>query len=574
MRLIPELLELHAGERPGRALFTYLKFDGTVPERWTYGELFTRAQAVAGRLTALELRGKPVLLVYPAGPDFAPAFFGALLAGAIATPVPVPRFESQYQRLESVAADCEPGAMLSSAATLAWLDGRIAAESRLRTCQWIDTSGEMPGETVAPVPPYGDDIAVLQYTSGSTSEARGVAVSHGNLAHNVATITREFQPSAGARLLSWLPHFHDMGLIGGVLSPLTWGGEAMLMSPQAFLQRPLRWLEAISEYGVEVSGAPNFAYEMCVKWARRGTLPALNLSGWRIAFVGAEPVRASTLAAFRETFAPYGLPDTALLPCYGMAEATLLVTCKPAHTPPVIHTLSREALERGRAVVSDAADAVRLTGCGYAVTETELRVVRPGSDEYLGPNEIGELWIRGPQVAQGYWKDAGAFQARLANSARTYLRSGDLGFLTDDGEFVFVERLKDLIVLNGQNYFCHDLELAATESHESLTADGCAVALLETGAEPHLAVVVEFPMDQTHRAEEAAAAVRGALFRVHGLAPKTIAFVPPGKLSRTTSGKLQRRLTVKRLASGQARLLAWSGEPLPEFLYLNGELHV
>jgi acyl-CoA synthetase (AMP-forming)/AMP-acid ligase II len=480
--MVTDLLAMWARKRPSETAFSYLTFDGSDPLKTNYAELHGSAVKIAAHLSGYGLRGRPVLLLYPSGPDFAPAFFGVLLAGAIATPVPLPRFESQYQRLDGVAADCKPGAILSTAALLGWLEARLPAGSPLRACPWLASDCENGSGSLLPEPPIPADIAVLQYTSGSTSDPRGVAVTHANLAHNLATITREFRPSTNARLLSWLPHFHDMGLIGGVLSAMTWGGESILMSPQQFLRRPLRWIEAISQYGVEVSGAPNFAYELCVNRADRGgpdpLNTALDLSSWRIAFVGAEPIRASTLARFTERFRTFGFQASSLLPCYGLAEATLLVSCKPAGAVPSIYSLSRDGLEKGCATRSEDPDAIKLVGCGRSVADTDLRIVEPGSGEPLGHNRIGELWISGPQVTRGYWsrnRDL-SFCATLEGFlGKAFLRTGDLGFLTEGGEFVFVERLKDLIVLNGQNYVCHDLDQSVTASHALLSADGCAV---------------------------------------------------------------------------------------------------
>jgi acyl-CoA synthetase (AMP-forming)/AMP-acid ligase II len=572
--LVTDLLELWARERPEQIVYTHLNFDGSDPVRLTYAELYRSAAAIATRLIEDSLHGRPVLLLYPAGPGFAPAFFGTLLAGAIATPVPVPRFESQHRRLAAVAMDCAPAALLSSAATLDWLEQKVPATSPLRTCVWLASDWEASSDPEIPDSPIPADIAVLQYTSGSTSEPRGVGVTHANLAHNLATITKEFQPSANARLLSWLPHFHDMGLIGGLLCPLTWGGQSILMTPQQFLRRPLRWLDAIAEFRVEVSGAPNFAYELCVKWAERETavLSSLDLSSWRIAFVGAEPIRATTLARFTEYFEPCGFRKSSLLPCYGLAEATLLVTCKPAGTQPTIYSVSRDSLEQGRAVpCQEPGRAISLVGCGYPAAGTDVSIVDKFG-EPLGCGRVGELWVSGPQVARGYWagKDSGAFDATLKGcSGRSFLRTGDLGFLTESGEFVFVERWKDLIVIHGQNYACHDLEQSVAESHPLLRPDGCVVGVLDTATGSHLVVAAEFPADALDKIEEAAQAIQGALFTVHGLAARTVAFLPQGKLSRTTSGKLQRRDTLKRLVSGSLGLLASIGEPLPDSHAMN-----
>jgi acyl-CoA synthetase (AMP-forming)/AMP-acid ligase II len=556
---------------PDQPAFTWLRFDGADHARYSYGELYRRANAVASALRARGLRGFPVLLMHPAGPEFTPAFFGALMAGAIAVPVPAPRFASQYERLESAARDCSPRAVISTPALYESIGSRMPADSILRRIPWFTNFDEQPsGDGL--VAPHPDDIAFLQYTSGSTGNARGVAVSHLNLAHNVATISEEFNSSYSGGLLSWLPHFHDMGLIGSILAPMVRRTEIILMSPQAFLQRPLRWLEAIAEFGVELSGAPNFAYELCLKAAdRAASPPRFDLSSWRIAFVGAEPIRASTLSRFAERFGPCGFRRSAFLPCYGLAEATLMVTCKPAGREYSTYRISRASLEKHVAHTAHDEPAVEFVGCGIAPPDTEVRIVDPESGEPLAPRSVGEVWVSGPQVTRGYWNqpstpDTGASWTFL--HGRRFLRTGDLGFLTEQGELVFVERMKDLLVLNGQNFACGDLEQTAAASHDSLSEDGVAVTLLETQSAPHLVVVAEIPFAQAAATDEIAHTIRGALYTVHGLAAKTIGFIPPGKLSRTTSGKLQRRRTVQRMVRGDIRVIAWRGEPIPDFVSL------
>lgn len=564
--LVGALLKQLTQQDPAKILYTHLMFDGSATLQLTYGEIWQRACGIAELLTALQLRQRPVLLLYAPGADFAPAFFGALLAGAVAVPVPVPQFAAQYERLGSIALDCEPGAILMTAAMAERLDARLAAESPLRRCQWLSTDGGPDVSAFIPEPVDAEEFALLQYTSGSTSEPKGVALTHANLAHNLAMQAQEFRPPVAGRIVSWLPHFHDMGLITGITGPLTCGGEAILLAPLAFLHRPLRWLQAISDYRGQISGAPNFAYELCVKWAQRGEHSALDLSCWQNAFIGAEPIRYATLDRFANCFSADGFRRAALLPCYGMAEATLLVTCKPSGTLPNFHALAREAIETGLAVPSHEPDALLLTGCGYPAAGTRLRIVDPHTCIALDAGHIGEAWIAGPQIARGYWnKDSEAvFGARLADgSDDIWLRTGDLGFVADTGEFVFVDRLKDLIIVNGQNYACHDLELTAGASHALLSAHGCIAVSIDSGAKAELIIAAEFPLQALERAGEAAAEIRAALFSTHALAVNTIVFVPPRKLCRTTSGKLQRRLTARALIDAKLRILACYGDPLP-----------
>lgn len=567
-------LRQRAEHAPGGLLYTHLGFDAKPPLQVSNATLWQAASNVAAALAMKNARQRRVLLLYTAGAEFAPAFYGTLLAGAIAVPVPVPQFAAQYERLERIAADCSPRAVLSTTGLQQKLLARLPAESALRACAWIATDA-LPAVSCDLPECEPQALALLQYTSGSTSEPKGVVLTHANLAHNLDLLKQAFAPREGARIVSWLPHFHDMGLVTGIMGPLASGGDAVLMSPLSFLQRPLRWLQAISDYRGEISGAPNFAYERCVSVAQQGERPALDLGSWRSAFAGAEPVRMRTLDAFADCFLRDGFKRNALTPCYGMAEATLIVSCKTPDAPPAVHALARNALRAGRAESCSDADAVQLTGCGKPVGVTQLRIVDPERCIELPQGCVGEAWIAGPQVARGYWTTPAnnPFGAQLANgnsesaSSERYLRTGDLGFITADGEFVFVDRLKDLVIINGQNYACHDLELSAGSSHDLLSAENCVAVACDGGGQAHLLLVAELATQAVAEAGKIAAAMRAKLFTSCGLAVQTIAFVAPRKLSRTTSGKLQRRLTAQRLCEGSLVPLVQFGEPLPNTLF-------
>jgi acyl-CoA synthetase (AMP-forming)/AMP-acid ligase II len=308
------------------------------------------------------------------------------------------------------------------------------------------------------------------------------------------------------------------------------------------------------------------AYDVGGRRPDRGPLPALDLGSWQTAFVGAEPVRVSTMQAFADRFRASGFEPAALTPCYGMAEATVLVSCAPPRGMPAFHSLSREALEAGQARPSAEPAALTLVGSGEPAAGTTVRIVDPASGLPLGSRRVGEIWVSGPQIARGYWgRDDDVFDAILADSpGKAFLRTGDLGFLTDEGELVFVERLKDVIVFNGQKHACHDLELTAGTSHEALSADSCVAVSFDAGDRPHLVVIAELPRHALGQADDAARAIRAAWFTTHGLAARTIAFVARGKLSRTTSGKLQRQLSARRLVAGAMGVLAVNGDALPE----------
>jgi len=557
-----------AAEQPDKTLYTHLLFDDKPPVRISRRQAWRGACDLAGRLAVRNLRQRPILLLYEAGPEFGLAFLGVLLAGAIAVPVPVPQFAAQFDHLGRIVDDCAPGLILSTGDLQAKIVAKLSADSPLRRLEWQATDAPAgspdPLPSLQPVAPT--DIALLQYTSGSTSEPKGVTLTHANIAHNLDMLAEAFEPVTGARIVSWLPHFHDMGLVTGLLGPMTCDGESILMSPRSFLFRPMRWLQAISDYRAEISGAPNFAYELCTRWADRGERAALDLSCWRSAFAGAEPVRMATLDAFAERFRGDGFARSALTPCYGMAEATLLVTCKRAGAAPATYRLAREAAGLGHADLSDDPASLTLTGCGYPTAATRLRIVDPESHVALPTGRIGEAWITGPQIARGYWNRQGdhAPFGTLSDEGDglRWLRTGDLGFVTQTGEFVFVDRLKDLIIVNGHNYACHDLELTAASSHALLSAGACVAVGIEVGGQTQIAIIAELPPFALAEADDIVTAIRGSLFTTHCLAVRTIAFVSPRKLSRTTSGKLQRRLTALRLFDGTLQLLAQYGDQL------------
>ncbi|MEO8182843.1 MAG: fatty acyl-AMP ligase [Deltaproteobacteria bacterium] len=444
------LLERAAQQGQQRA-FTFLE-DGETRERCiSYGELELRARSIGGRLRETAEVGARALLLYPAGLDFIEAFFGCLFAGLVPVPLYPPRRNEHAERVRSVAVDAGASLVLGCSETLAGLQlGAPDTLPRLRSLATTEIESVAAGGS-DPVPLRADAIALLQYTSGATGQAKGVRISHGNLLANVVTIASVSRPSASSGVVSWLPMWRGIGLVGSLLYPLFMGVPALLMSPSHFLERPLRWLSAISRYRATESPAPNFAYELCIQAAQNGDLSGLDLSRWQLAWNGGEPVRADTLERFTATFAPAGFQHTTHYPCFGVTEATLLLCGGERGAGASVRDLDIAALEQGRATDVGAAPRRRLVSSGKPLGG-ELAIVNPKTRRRAAPDEVGEIWFSGRNVAHGYWNrpDASAetFGAQLLDDSvledptRRYLRTGDLGFVSAGGELFVTGRLE------------------------------------------------------------------------------------------------------------------------------------
>ncbi|HEV7506310.1 MAG TPA: amino acid adenylation domain-containing protein [Thermoanaerobaculia bacterium] len=547
--IISEILENRAAEQGERPAYVFLSYGetGVAEEPLTYAELDARARAIGASLQAAGADGERVALLLPPGPDFIASFFGCLYAGAVAVPALPPRPRGADPRLQAICRDARPRVVLAAADKLTALETAAAGIPELAAAHRMAPATERAADWRRPdVGP--ESLAFLQYTSGSTSSPKGVMVSHGNLLHNEELIRQAFAQSSGSVVLGWLPLYHDMGLIGTVLQPLYTGAVSYLMTPGAFLQRPARWLEAISRYRATTSGGPNFAYELCVRKVGAAEREALDLSSWEVAFNGAEPVRAGTLRRFAEAFAPCGFRAAAFRPCYGLAEATLLVSgWRQEGEEPRVRALDAEALERHETV--DAGDASRsreLVSCGAGM-QTVL-AVDPESGECCPPGRIGEIWVAGPSVAQGYWQrpeeTTATFGARLADGTGPFLRTGDLGFVAE-GELFLTGRLKDLIILRGRNHYPQDLELTAERVHADLRAGGGAAFSIEVSGEERLVIVHEVDRHalagiEAGNTEEIAAAVRQAVAGEHEVSVAEVVLIRPETLPRTSSGKVRR----------------------------------
>jgi acyl-CoA synthetase (AMP-forming)/AMP-acid ligase II len=560
-----ELLRLRAAVQPREVAYTFLRDGEHEADVMTYEALDRLSRAIAVRLQLWCRPGDRALLLYPPGLEFISAFFGCLYAQVVAVPTYPPnltRADRAAPRLRAIAADARPLAVLSTRELMDALTDASETFSASRHVEWIATN-EIDHEEACEWRDPGVDrttLALLQYTSGSTSTPRGVMITHGNLLHNLAYAFHLGEDGSSSVSVSWLPVIHDMGLIEGVLQPAFSGGPAYLMSPAAFLQRPVRWLNAISRYGATRSGGPNFAYDLCVRRIGAEERHSLDLTTWRSAYCGAEPIRHDTLRAFASAFAPGGFRSSALRPCFGLAEATLLVT---AGTWTGAGSDARTAPAAARN--DEAVDLPRVS-CGTAGLDTRVVIVEPETRRPCGPGTVGEIWVAGPSVAQGYWdraeETASTFRALTDGGEGPFLRTGDLGFV-DEGDLYVSGRLKDVLIVRGMKHYPQDLE-QTTEQHPAIRP-GCSAAFVtEAGSlGDRIAIVAEADVRQLTTPESAEAAItmiRRSIAELHGVLLEAVVLVAPGAIPKTTSGKLQRFACRDAFLSDRLSVLAaWRG---------------
>ncbi|NBC43821.1 amino acid adenylation domain-containing protein, partial [Corallococcus exiguus] len=576
-----ELLLGRAETKPDERLYTFLEEDGPDAEL-TYRGLDARARRIAVALQESTPAGERAVLLYPPGLEYVAGFFGCLYAGVVAVPAYPPdpmRLERTLPRLRAIIQDAQATVVLTTSFVLSMKEALFEFAPDLAALRWVATD-ELPeggeagwrGTEADP-----ESLAFLQYTSGSTGTPRGVMLSHGNLLHNLRLISGAFQVRADSAGVIWLPPYHDMGLIGGILQPLYAGFACTLMSPMTFLKNPFRWMEALSRTRGTISGGPNFAFDLCVRKVSEEQRRQLDLSRWEVAFCGAEPIRAEALDRFAEAFGPCGFRREAFYTCYGLAEGTLIASGATKGHVPVLRTLDRKALELGRAESPSASTEARtLVGCGKSLEDQELRVVHPELREPCPPGVVGEVWVSGQSVARGYWRrpeeSEAAFQGRLADGRGPFLRTGDLGFLDADGELFVTGRMKDLIILRGRNHYPQDLELTAESSHPALRPGGGAAFAVEVGGQERLVLVQEVDLrryanlrQQFEAGEVALGAIRQRLAEGHEVRPHAVVLIEPGSLSKTSSGKVQRRATRAAYLEGSLRVvLSWEEEGPPE----------
>jgi acyl-CoA synthetase (AMP-forming)/AMP-acid ligase II len=590
-----EVLQARADTTPDALAFCFLIDGEEEGPRLTYAGLDREARSVAALLQDAVGPGDRALLLYPPGLEFIPAFFGCLYAGVVPVPAYPPRFDrlaQSWQVLGSIVTDCRPAVVLTTRG-LASLVAGIPSCGGLRVLctDGLDPSGARRWRQ-RPIDP--EALAVLQYTSGSTAAPKGVMLTHRNLMHNQRMMQTALGDDGPGLGVCWLPLYHDMGLMGGVLQPVFHGTSCVMMSPLGLLQRPIRWLRAISRYRAVSSGGPNFAYDWCVERIAPEERAGLDLSSWSIAAVGAEPIHPVTLERFAAAFGPCGFRPEAFCPGYGLAEATLLVTSGPRSAPPVIRIVSASALEQGQVVAAapphppplslkaeerreallalssyggrgdrgKEADVRALVGCGHPWLGQRLEIVNPDTRVPCPAGLVGEIWIAGPSVAVGYWnrpeETKHTFRAFLSNGDGPFLRTGDLGFV-QDGELFITGRLKDLIVIRGRNHYPQDIEQTVQAVHPGLRA-GCGAAF-ETWKDGRPVLVIVQEVERRCRSLDVARLVgdiRQAVAERHELQVHDVQLVEYGSIPKTSSGKIQRHAC--RQGYEQGTLRRWKGK--------------
>ncbi|WNF15118.1 fatty acyl-AMP ligase [Microcystis aeruginosa] len=560
-----ELLRYRASSQPERIAYIFLR-DGEIEEaRLTYGELDQNARAIAAHLQSLEAKGERGLLLYPPGLDFISAFFGCLYAGVVAIPAYPPRRNQNLLRLQAIIADSQARFTFTNAALFPSLENQWAKDPELGAMQWIVTDEidhHLREDWLEPTLEK-NSLAFLQYTSGSTGTPKGVMVSHHNLLINSADLDRGWGHDQDSVMVTWLPTFHDMGLIYGVIQPLYKGFLCYMMSPASFMERPLRWLQALSDKKATHSAAPNFAYDLCVRKIPPEKRATLDLSHWCMALNGAEPVRAEVLKKFAEAFQVSGFKATALCPGYGLAEATLKVTAVSYDSPPYFYPVQANALEKNKIVGATETDTnvQTLVGCGWTTIDTQIVIVNPETLKPCSPEIVGEIWVSGSTIAQGYWgkpqETQETFQAYLADTgAGPFLRTGDLGFIKD-GELFVTGRLKEIILIRGRNNYPQDIELTVQNSHPALRPSCGAAFTVENKGEEKLVVVQEVERTWLRKVDidEVKRAIRKAVVQEYDLQVYAIALIRTGSLPKTSSGKIQRRSCRAKFLEGSLEIL-------------------
>lgn len=562
-----DFLQSWVDSQPDHILYRFLPDGEGEPLAVSYAQMARRAKAIAGHLQAY--RGERALMLYHSGLEFLEAFLGCLYAGVIAVPAYPPRKNHNMARLKAIIDDCQPRLVLTTDKVMRlaapMFDEAFAALDQQTQLAWIATENIASADAAnynghLPQP---DDLAFLQYTSGSTGNPKGVMVSHHNLVTNEHMIHVAMNTGSDMHLVGWIPLFHDMGLIGIALHPIYIGSDALLMPPAAFLQKPYRWLKAITDIarqgGRVGTAAPNFAYQLCVDQVSDEQLATLDLSALCVALSGAEPVRPSTLDAFSARFASAGFRRDAFSPSYGLAEATLLVT-GASHRAPIVRGFDARALEQHRVALADA-DAQSLVSCGRNQQGQQIVLVDPHTLRTVDENHVGEIWVRGAHIPRGYWNrpdaTAATFAARTADGDGPYMRTGDLGAYVD-GELYITGRLKDLIIVRGRNLYPSDIEYCVEHAHAALRTDNSAAFAVDIDGDEQLVIVAEVERAQrlSLDTESVINAIRQAVTTEFEVPPYAVVLLKTGSIAKTSSGKIQRSACRAAFVDGSINAIA------------------
>ncbi len=548
-----ELLEKRANERPSKPVYIFLEDGVREKQRITFKELSDNAKTIASVLQAKGNKGDRVLLIFPNGVDFIVALFGVFYAGMTGVPVYAPRKNRNNSRFESVVGDCGADIIFTNQQIFRDLEKNFIDEPYLSDKEFLIFDNISKNDTKWINPGIADeDLAILQYTSGSTGTPNGVMVSHQNIIHNSEIINQGFGHNDHSMGTNWLPNFHDMGLIGALLQPVYMGFCNVIIPPGEFIRNPGNWLKAITKYKTTTAGGPNFTFEYCIDKISEEEINEIDLSSLKVLFCGAEPIHNKTLKSFADHFKSSNFIENQFYPCYGLAEYALMVTGGKISEKPIYLEADSNKLEVGIIeAASDTDESTTLVACGYPWLGTTVAIVNPETKKYSKVKEIGEIWVKGKSKTQGYWNNPKeteyTFNAFIQdNNDGPYLRTGDLGFV-HGGQLYVTGRIKDLIIIRGLNHYPHDIEKSAEASHEALQPNASAAFSIIAANEERLVLVHE--IRRTHlrdfNAEDIYDAIRLAISDEHQILPYTILLIRTGSIPKTSSGKIQRLASKK-----------------------------
>jgi len=577
IRTLVDLLLYRALQTPNQTAYTFLLDGELEEENITYAELDKKARAIAAHIQTFAKPGERVLLLYPPGLEYITAFFGCLYAGVIAVPAYPPRLHRTLARLKAIATDARSHIALTTTSLHSRVESLITQIPEFKDLRSITTDNidASLSNKWAEFKFQEKQLSFIQYTSGTTGLPKGVALSHENLLNNVSLIYRFFEMNDQSIGMSWLPPYHDMGLIGGVLSPLYAGVPCIFMSPVAFLQKPFRWLQSISRSKATHSGGPSMAYELCLKKITPEQRDTLDLSRWELAFCGADSISCDILKKFTKFFGPCGFNPNALYPCYGLAEATLFVTGGEKGGSLRISSFDQNSLEyQGLAKpASDKVKSWKIVSCGKPKEEQKVRIADPNTHYSCPEEKVGEVWLAGKSIAQGYWdhpeETKEFFQAYLRDTGEgPFFRTGDLGFMKN-GELFLIGRLRDAIAAHNRQIFPQVIEESVERSHSSVRNNCSAVFSIEVDRNTELVAVAEFERrnsDNDHHLEheknhpinfqEVLQAIYHSVVKNHGIEPYAIVLVKVGSISKTSSGKTQRYACKADYLSNKLEIIA------------------